>query len=287
MTALMTGLGLALLASFALNGSYLVQHAGVAGAPAVSARHPLATFRGLLTSRLWVAGLVLGLGGWALHVGALAHAPLSLVQAFAAGGLALIVPAGARVLGQRLSREEGVAIGVMALALVMLALGAAPAVAGASFSALGMGAYLIAALGGAALLAALAPAAHRPHALGAAAGILYGAADAATKAVTVGHGSLAGWLTSPWLLAVAITSAGAFFAFQRGLQTGAALPVIALMTAATNLVAIIAGVLVFGDGLGVSPVMVGVHLVAFALVGLAAWLLAPAQARLTTGLDPA
>lgn len=283
MSTLAVGLALALLASVALNGSYLVQHAGVAGAPAVSLRHPLTTFRGLLASRMWVSGLGIGLAGWALHVGALAQAPLSLVQAFAAGGLALVVPAGARLLGERLSRSEGVAIGLMSAALVMLALGAAPVVSSAGFSAAVMGAYLTAAVVAAAVLAIRAPGGHRPHALGAAAGILYGAADTATKAVTVGHASLAGWLTSPWLAVVVITSAGAFFAFQRGLQTGAALPVIALMTAATNLVAVIAGVLVFGDGLGVTPVMAVVHLLAFGLVGIAAWLLAPAQARLTAG----
>jgi len=33
-----------------------------------------------------------GLAGWALHVGAMRDAPLSLVQAFVAGGLALTVP---------------------------------------------------------------------------------------------------------------------------------------------------------------------------------------------------
>jgi hypothetical protein len=96
MSALAVGLGLALLASLALNGSYLVQHAGSRGAPAVTALHPLATWRGLLASRVWTAGLVLGLAGWALHVGALAKAPLSLVQPFTVGGIALAVPVAAR-----------------------------------------------------------------------------------------------------------------------------------------------------------------------------------------------
>ena len=40
-----------------------------------------------------------------LHIAALARAPLSLVQAFTAGGLALTVPVAARAFGQRLERQ--------------------------------------------------------------------------------------------------------------------------------------------------------------------------------------
>jgi len=79
-TALALGLTLAVGASLALNGSYLLQHAGSAGLPAVDARHPLRTMGGLLTAPLWAGGLVLGMTGWALHVAALTRAPLSLVS---------------------------------------------------------------------------------------------------------------------------------------------------------------------------------------------------------------
>ena len=47
-----------------------------------------------------------------------------------------------------------------------------------------------------------------------------------------------------WVPVVAMASAGAFFCFQRGLQIGPALPVIALMTAATHRVAIAGGLVV-------------------------------------------
>lgn len=286
MSSLLTGLALALAASALLNASYLLQHSGSAAAPAVNIRRPLASVRGLLLSRVWVAGLVLGVSGWALHVGALARAPLSLVQAFAAGGLALAVPAAARMLDERLSRAESAAIALMVVALGLLGLGAgaSPSV---GFSAVALVGYLVAMSLLAALLAARSHGSRRPHALGAAAGILYGVGDTATKAVTAGHGLVA-WLASPWLLVLIAASIGAFFAFQRGLQTGAAVPVIALMTVATNIVAVIAGVTVFGEGLGATPLLATAHLLAFALVGAAAWLLARAQARLAiSGASPA
>jgi drug/metabolite transporter (DMT)-like permease len=278
--ALAIGLALALLASAALNGSYLLQHAGSAEAPPVHARHPLRTIAGLLRSRLWLAGLVLGLGGWAVHVGALSLAPLSLVQAFVAGGLVLVVPVAARVFGARVGRGESVGIVLMVAALVALSLGAhAPPVTAVPVAAMAVF------LGGAAVLAAvlavLPAVARRPHALGAAGGVLYGAADAATKAFTVGtHTGLGLAALAPWAVLVAVLSAAAFFCFQRGLQIGPALPVIALMTAATNLTSILAGIAILGDPLGPGRALATLHIGAFVAVGVAAWLLAPAQAVL-------
>ncbi|MGZ6672827.1 MAG: hypothetical protein ACXVFM_10810, partial [Solirubrobacteraceae bacterium] len=135
MSALAAGLGLALLASLALNSSYLLQHAGSRGGPPVTVRRPLVALRGLLSSRMWMAGLALGLSGWSLHVAALSLAPLSLVQAFAAGGLALAAPLGARALRQPLGARERRAIVMIVLALALLAAGAvggAPAAAPAA-----------------------------------------------------------------------------------------------------------------------------------------------------------
>jgi hypothetical protein len=280
--ALAIGLALALVASAALNGSYLLQHAGSAGTPAISARRPLRTLRGLLGSGLWLGGLALGMAGWALHVGALSLAPLSLVQAFVAGGLVLCVPVAARVFGARVGRAEAAGIVLMVAALVALSIGAhAPAVAAVPVA--GAVVFLSAATLVAAMLGVLPAAARRPHALGAAGGVLYGAADAATKALTVGtHTGLGLAALAPWAALVALLSAGAFFCFQRGLQIGPALPVIALMTAATNLTSIIAGLVIFGDPLGPGRALAALHVGAFVAVGVAAWLLAPAQADLAS-----
>jgi hypothetical protein len=280
MTGLVLGLALAVIASVALNGSYLLQHAGSRGAPAVDVRRPLTTARGLLSSGWWLAGAVAGMTGWAVHVAALSQAPLSLVQAFAVGGLALTVPVAARAFGQRLDRSEQLAVGALVAALALLGLGAVPA-HGRAIPAGPLAIAMAAAAMGAAALA-LAPAGpRRAHLLGAAGGVLYGAADAATKAATgAAHAGLVHGLLSPWAAAVAVASSGAFFCFQRGLQIGPALPVIALMTAATNVVAVLGGLTVFGESLGSSAAFSAIHAGALVAVGLCAWRLAPAQARL-------
>jgi hypothetical protein len=278
MGPLAVGLGLALLASLALNGSYLVQHAGARGAPDVSARHPLATWRGLLASGVWTAGLVLGLTGWGLHVGALSQAPLSLVQPFTVGGLALAVPVAARCLGERLSHAELVAVGAMVAALVLLPLGIVAPPAGQAFPAAALGGYLV---GAAAPACVLASAGASSRTLGVVAGIFYGIADTATKAVTAtAHASVGSALASPWLATVVVASTAAFFAFQRGLQTGPAIPVMALMTTGTNVVSILGGLLVFADPLGTSPALRALHLLAFGLAGASAWFLTRTETRL-------
>ena len=75
------GVVLAISAAVALNASYLMQHAGSTTLAAIDARKPVATFGSLLRSPIWVAGGAVGLTGWALHLGAMRHAPLSVVQA--------------------------------------------------------------------------------------------------------------------------------------------------------------------------------------------------------------
>ena len=87
-------------------------------------------------------------------------------------------------------------------------------------------------------------------------------------------------MASPWLYAALACTAGAFFAFQRGLQSARPVAVIALMTAATNVSSIAGAFVVFGDPLGSTPLLAALHALAFVLVFIAAWRLAPAQAGL-------
>jgi hypothetical protein len=118
-----------------------------------------------------------------------------------------------------------------------------------------------------------------PLLLGAAGGLLYGAADLAIKALTGLPAPLSA-RGAPWLCVAAVATAGAFFAFQRGLQGPRPLPVIALMTTATNVGSIAGAFVVFGDPLGRTPGLAAVHALAFALVAASAWRLAPTQARM-------
>lgn len=281
MSGVFLGLALAVGAALALNGSYLLQHLGSAGAPAVSVLRPIATMRGLLGSRIWAIGAAAGMLGWAMHVLALSQAPLSLVQAFVAGGLALTVPLSGRLLRRKPTPAENRAIAAMAVGLALLAIGTGGGVT-TVFAPWGLAGFLGSAIAVAAVLAALPLPSGRANALGLAGGTLYGAADAAIKALTgvATHGGLMAVVSSPWIGFAAVTTCGAFFCFQRGLQSGTAISVIALMTAATNVVSIGGGFAVFHDSLGATPLLAGVHAAAFGLTLLAAWRLAPVQATL-------
>jgi uncharacterized membrane protein len=276
------GLALALAASLALNFAFLLQHAGSVGEAAITPLRPLATLRTLLRSPLWLVGGALGMAGWGLHVAALAHAPLSLVQAFVAGGLVLAVPLAVGALGHRLDRREVRGVLLLAGSLVLLSIGLGNPPAHATYDSALLAGYVGGAAALAALLALAPPGEHRPSALGLAGGVFYGAADMAIKALTsVEHaGGMDAILRSPWLPVVGVLTTGAFFAFQRGLQAGRAVTVIALMTAGTNIVSILGGLVVFGDPLGRTPLLQALHVAGFAMVLWAAWRLAPLQAAL-------
>src|SRR6185436_15378141 len=114
------------------------------------------------------------------------------------------------------------------------------------------------------------------------AGVLYGLSDAATKGFTdaAGHGLFAAVLT-PWPPVIVALCAGAFFALQRGLQLGTAATVIVLMTAATNVIAVAAGVAVFSESFGTAPGIALLHLTAMAAIAGASWRLAAVQARIS------
>jgi hypothetical protein len=80
------GLALALACALATNVAFLFKHRGAVSAPPVRARHPLQSAAGLFRSKWFTVGWAVAVGAWALHVGALALAPLSSVQVVLAAG---------------------------------------------------------------------------------------------------------------------------------------------------------------------------------------------------------
>src|SRR5947209_12736 len=123
MSHLLAGVLLAVIGSVVLNASYLIQHVGSIQAVAIDVLHPLRTLHSLMRSRLWLAGGALGLIGWALSIAALTQAPLSLVQAFLIGGIAVLAPFAVRLLEHRLTIREVAGIGLVLVALVALTAG--------------------------------------------------------------------------------------------------------------------------------------------------------------------
>jgi hypothetical protein len=245
---------LALASAAALNWSYLVQHGEAAAMPALSLRRPLGSLLTLFSNRRWVVGFVTGIGGWVLYVAALALAPLSLVQAVAAGGIGLLALFVWRLTGVELLRREwlGVAVAVGGLVLLALSLGG-----GHDHGTRGDWVAIAGWLACSAVVAALAvvaPGLAPGAGLGAAAGLFYAAGDVGTKAAVGGGGRL---LFVPVLLAC---HGAAFVCLQLGFQRGSALATAGVATLLTNAVPILGGVLLFherlpGGALGAARVL--------------------------------
>ena len=266
---LAAGLGLALLSAGALNWGFFVQHTASSELPLLTISRPWRSLRLLFHHPRWLTGFLVGVGGWALYVVALALAPLSLVQAVSAGGIGLLALLVSRANETRLGGRErlGVTTAVVGLGLLALSLGS-----GSAHGSVGSPGLVIAwLLGSAAVAAALAgpgaPFLAGGAGLGLAAGTLYAAGDVATKAALPGGGRLV-------LVAAVLASHGlAFVAFQLSLQRGTALASAGLSTLCTNALPIAAGMTVFREGVPAGAFGTA-RLVAFASVVVGATLLA-------------
>jgi hypothetical protein len=278
------GILLALACAFATNLAFLYKHRGACAAPTVDIRHPLASGRSLFASRWFAIGMLVAFGAWALHVAALAMAPMSVVQTVLAGGVVLLAVMAERMFGYEVGPRQRIGVTLTAIGLVLLGV-TLPASTGAHahFSQAGMIAFEGGLVGIGALLIMGprmgGPVEHHGVMLGAASGILFGVSDTAIKALTglAAHGGILA-LVSPWMATAVIASVAAFYASARGLQDGDAVPVIAVTGAAANVAGIAGGIIVFGDPLPGDPLGVIVQVAAFAMVCLAA-ALTPAPVR--------
>ena len=93
------GLLLALLTAFGSVAGFLYKFRGARKAPAVDLRRPLHSTVELFRSPVYALGILIAFGSWGLHVGALALAPISLVQSVIAGGLVLLTVVADHVFG--------------------------------------------------------------------------------------------------------------------------------------------------------------------------------------------
>jgi drug/metabolite transporter (DMT)-like permease len=286
------GILLAFLCAFATNLGFFFKHRGANEAPSVDIRHPFRTARQLYSSKWFCLGMLIATGAWGFHVAAMAMAPMSTVQIVLAGGVVLIAVMADRMFGFQVGRRQWIGIGCTASGLVLLAI-TLPHThsAHSSFSDPAMIAFEGGMLCFGALLImgprAGAPQHHHGVMLGAAAGVLFGVSDVATKALThlVGTGGALG-LVSPWLAVTVVASIGAFYASARGLQDGDAVPVIAVTGTAANVSGIAGGILVFGDPMPGHVLGIIAQAVAFLLV-LSAAALTPAPVRSASSLATA
>ena len=238
-------LGITLVSACALNVGYLLEHAAVATLPRLDARRPLRTARVLLGSRRWLVGFAMEATGWALFVVALALAPLSLVQATAAGGIGILALLSARITGVPLHAHEWVGVAIAIAGLVLLAISLAGGHGegtGASYLAVALW-LLVSALVAAVSIRLLPPVVGRGVAYGVATGVLFAAGDIATKSAVEGGARL---VFVPGLIAAYGFGTAIL---QAGFQRGSPLATAGTATLLTNALPIVAAMTIFGEPL--------------------------------------
>jgi hypothetical protein len=278
------GILLALGCAIASNLAFFYKHRGACAAPPVDIKHPGRTAKALFSSPWFAFGMIVATAAWALHVAALALAPMSVVQCVLAAGVVLIAVMADRLFGFEVGQRQWWGLALTACGLILLAVTlptphgshssyAVPAMVAFEAGLFGIGGLLI--LGP----RVGAPVEHHGVMLGAASGVLFGVSDVAIKALTglVGMDGLVGLMT-PWFAVAVLASVVAFYASARGLQDGEAVPVIAVTGTAANISCIAGGILVFGDPMPGDTVGIVIQALAFVMVVVAS-ALTPAPVR--------
>lgn len=262
------GLTLAFISAIAVNWAYTREHDAAAAMPRFSARRPRQFVESLLGSRRWLLGFTTETVGWLVYVAALRLAPLSLVQAVCASGIAVLALVSVHGHPRRLARSEQIAVVVAVAGLVLLSLSL---VGTQQQDRAPDGASVVVWLGGsvaaALLLVVLRLPLARGPALGLAAGLLFAGGDISAKLVVYG---------GIWFVAVlsliACYGLGTSI-LQAAFQHSNALTAAGLATLANNAAPIAAGFVVFGEELP-SGEKGGLQVAAFGSLVVSAVLLA-------------
>jgi hypothetical protein len=277
------GLLLALATAFTSIVGFLYKHRGAVESPPVEMRQPIKSTIELVRSRAYVLGLVIATGSWGLHVGALALAPISVVQSVIAGGLVLLTVTADQLFAHEVTRREwiGVALAALGLAFLAATLEGTTDEAHSDYESVRLVAWIV----GVSCLATLVAIFGRRGAqagvlLGASAGLFWAASDTAIKALSGQlDDGVAAVLINPLAAVIALASFVGLVVSARSLQLGKAVPVIAVTSVAANVFTIAAGPVVFEEPMPDTTLGVVVRLLAFALViGAAALTPAPVRA---------
>jgi hypothetical protein len=250
-----------LISACALNVGYLIEHSVASRLPPLSPLHPLRSAGLLLRERRWLTGFGIEAIGWLLYVLALALAPLSLVQATAAGGVGILAVMVSRYRRVPLTRLERFGVALSVTGLVMLGISLAGAHGeGSNGSYLAVAVWLGASVcGGLTVTRVLPGIVGYGPAYGIATGVLFAAGDVSTKAA-VGGGARLGFvaaLIGCYLLGTML--------LQTGFQHGNPLTTAGIATLFTNALPIVAGETIFAEPRPVGWLGI-VRLVSFALV---------------------
>jgi drug/metabolite transporter (DMT)-like permease len=238
------GLCLALVSALAVNWAYTKEQETAAAMPPLNPRRPFRSLRLLLKNRDWLIAFGTESAGWLVYLAALRLAPLSLVQAVSASGIAILALFSAHGHPGRLALHERLAVGIALIGLVLLSaslIGTTPSSQTPRVA--GVVVWLAASAGVAAALIVARIRLSRAAALGLAAGLLFSDGDISAKLVTSGGI----WLLA--LLSLIPCYAAGTSVLQAAFQHGSALTAAGIATLVTNAVPIAAGFVLFGESL--------------------------------------
>src|SRR4029079_15844884 len=114
------GLLLALGSALATNVAFLFKYRGAVLVAPIRVRHPLGSAVALFRSKWFAIGWLVAILAWSLHVGALALAPLSVVQAVLSGGLVFLAVLAERFFDLRLGRWQWFGVTITAAGLAVI-----------------------------------------------------------------------------------------------------------------------------------------------------------------------
>jgi hypothetical protein len=274
------GLLLSVATALASIVGFLYKHRGAVDSPDVDWRRPLWSSLVLFRSRAYTLGVLIAMAGWGFHVGALALAPISLVQATIAGGLVMLTVIADRFFAHQVTRREwiGVALAALGLAFLAATLEGGGDEAHSSYDGETLAVFVALVIAAGVGVAVAGRATRRAGVLFAAsAGLLWAASDTTIKAASDGLGdeSVLAILVSPMALLVLVLSLAGLLVSARSLQIGPVVPVIAVTSVAANATTIAAGPIVFSEPLPDDTLGLTVRILAFALVVGAAALTPP------------
>jgi hypothetical protein len=244
---------------------------------------PIRTSLALFRNGWYTLGILIAMAGWGFHVGALALAPISLVQSVIAGGLVLLTVTADRLFAHEVTRREwiGVALAALGLAFLAATLEGTGDSAHSDYTDARLVTYLVVVSGAAVAVAVASRGAPREGVLlGASAGLFWAASDTAIKALSdkLGEASWVGIIGHPLAALIALASAAGLVVSARSLQVGKAVPVIAVTSVAANALTIAAGPVVFAEPFPDEPLAAALRVAAFGLV-IAAAALTPAPVK--------
>jgi uncharacterized protein YbaR (Trm112 family)/drug/metabolite transporter (DMT)-like permease len=272
------GVAIALVATTIYNVGFVLEKRALTYLPAIDAHRILSLLRTLFTAPGWLAGFALILGGMVLQLVVLSLEPLTVAQPLQASGVVVTILLSRLVLRERLGRLELTCIVVLVVSVILLSLSSGHG-SGAGTHADGLGVAL-AAVPGVSLVLVIywsaqraARARHRFRrgvsgvSYGLCAGLMYGVAGLALKALSAGlfsghrtHSLLASAALSPYLyVALACMGAGLVL-FQTALQRSPASIVVPLGAIISTGYLIVIGSWLFHERLPSSPVLLAMRL---------------------------